>query len=55
VFACNDYSDSLKYRNDGAGKFLLAQEMISTTTAIASDNSGNYGMVWTYYDGDLDM
>ena len=57
IFACNDYGDSLKFRNDGAGGFLLANELLDTTTAVASDNSGNYGTVWTDYDsdGDLDM
>lgn len=55
IFCCDDNAESHIYLNDGAGNF-------STSTIIdfdvtATDDSGNYGSVWTDYDndGDLDL
>jgi len=56
LFACSDESDSRKYRNDGAGNFVLDNTLIYTESP-GSDHSGNYASIWTDYDndGDLDM
>ena len=57
LFACHDHGLSRSYSNDGYGNLVLDQQLINTESTIPSDNSGNYGSVWTDYDndGDLDM
>lgn len=57
IFACHDDGDSHKYQNDGTGSFVMDNAMVNTITTPSSDNSGNYGSIWTDYDndGDLDM
>lgn len=56
LFVCDDNAESHIFMNDGSG--LLAE---STTTinfdVTPSDDSGNYGSVWTDFDndGDLDL
>lgn len=54
IFACHDDAESHKFRGDAAGGFTLAPGLIDTT-APPSDHSGNYGSVWTDYDGDGDI
>jgi len=57
AFVCDDDAESKIWINDGAGKMLEANETIDMTTVPFSDNSGNYGSVWTDFDndGDLDL
>lgn len=54
VFAGNDDGDNSKYENDGTGNFAVNNALINTQTIPVSDNSGNYGSVWTDYDNDGD-
>ncbi|MEP0265891.1 FG-GAP-like repeat-containing protein [Dokdonia sp.] len=56
-FACHDDGISSPYRNNGNGAFTYDLDMINAVTAGDSDNSGNYGSIWTDYDndGDLDL
>lgn len=56
-FACHDDGISSPYRNTGTGTFTYDLDMINAVTDGDSDNSGNYGSIWTDYDndGDLDL
>lgn len=56
VFACHDDGMSRIWGNNGDGSFSPVT-WIDMTTVPASDNSGNYGSVWTDFDndGDLDL
>lgn len=57
IFACHDDAESRIWANDGTGNFVEADDWIDMATVPSSDNSGNYGSVWTDYDndGDLDL
>ncbi len=57
IFACHDDGESRIWANDGTGAFVQADEWIDMRTDPVSDNSGNYGSVWTDFDndGDLDL
>jgi hypothetical protein len=52
IFACHDEAESRIWGNDGAGVLVAANEWIDATTTPASDNSGNYGSVWTDINND---
>ena len=54
VFSCHDDAKSKIYLNNGDGTFEES-EIIDLTTTPASDNSGNYGSVWTDFDNDGDI
>ncbi len=56
-FACHDEGISSPYTNDGSGNFTYNLDLINAVSAGESDNSGNYGSIWTDYDndGDLDL
>ena len=53
-FLCNDEGTSLLLENDGTGGFTKS-EAIDFTTSPVSDNSGNYGSLWTDIDNDGDV
>lgn len=57
VFACHDDAESRIWGNDGTGNLMPQDDWIDMTTNPVSDNSGNYGSVWTDFDndGDLDL
>ena len=57
VFVCHDDAQSVIWGNDGTGILDLANEWIDMATTPISDNSGNYGSIWTDFDndGDLDL
>lgn len=57
LFICDDDSESEIYLNFGTGLMLVNNGFIDMSTVPASDNSGNYGSIWTDFDsdGDLDL
>ena len=57
IFGCHDDGISSVYNNDGAGNMTYDLGLIFAESTIPSDNSGNYGTIWTDYDsdGDLDL
>ena len=57
LFACHDIGLSKAFSNDGNGNLIYDSLLINAVSTIPSDNSGNYGTIWTDYDndGDLDM
>lgn len=56
-FACHDDAESRIWANDSTGNFIPADDWIDMATVPASDNSGNYGSIWSDFDndGDLDL
>lgn len=56
-FVCADTSKSLVYHGDGAGGLNPTYETLDPVSTVPSDNSGNYGNVWSDYDldGDQDL
>jgi hypothetical protein len=57
VFACHDDAAGRIWGNDGSGALQESNNWIDLATVPASDNSGNYGSVWSDIDndGDLDL
>ena len=55
IYACHDDAESLSFKNDGTGSFSLDQSLINTGVGNENMSSGNYGSVWTDYDGDGDL
>ncbi|MEZ4940237.1 MAG: FG-GAP-like repeat-containing protein [Saprospiraceae bacterium] len=57
AFVCHDDAEARIFLNDGLGALVYAPQTIDLTTVPASDNSGNYGSVWSDVDndGDLDL
>ncbi len=53
IFTCDDNGESSVYLNDGNGNF--AESNIINFNVTATDDSGNYGSVWTDFDGDGDF
>lgn len=56
-FVCADTSKSLVYHGDGTGNLVGSYATLDPVSTVPSDNSGNYGNVWTDYDldGDVDL
>lgn len=55
VFACHDDAESRIWGNDGTGNLVPADDWIDMNYDANSDNSGNYGSVWTDFDNDGDI
>lgn len=57
AFVCHDDGAARIFGNDGAGNLVLQPGWINLSTVPPSDNSGNYGSVWSDVDndGDLDL
>ena len=57
IFGCNDVGLSKMWGNNGSGQYPATSNFFSPATFPASDNSGNYGSVFTDFDtdGDLDF
>ncbi|MCH2064829.1 MAG: FG-GAP-like repeat-containing protein [Roseibacillus sp.] len=51
LFACDDNDDNHRYRNDGAGEFVLAPDLVGASLP-SSVSSGNYAAILTDYDND---
>ncbi len=56
-FVCHDVGKSLVFENDGAGGLAPTYQTLDPVSTVPSDNSGNYGNVWSDYDkdGDFDL
>ena len=54
-FACHDDAESRIWGNDGTGVLVEQNDWIDMATNPISDNSGNYGSVWTDFDNDGDI
>lgn len=55
AFGCHDDGESRIWQNDGTGVFVSADNWIDMVTTPASDNSGNYGSIWSDFDNDRDL
>ncbi|MCB0655843.1 MAG: VCBS repeat-containing protein [Saprospiraceae bacterium] len=57
LFVCNDNGISRIYGNDRQGNLSPQTGWLHLETETPSDNSGNYGSIWTDFDqdGDLDL
>jgi len=55
IFACHDDAESRIWQNNGNGTFSQADAWIDMATVPPSDNSGNYGSVWSDFDNDGDI
>lgn len=55
LFPCHDLGLNPPFRNTGDGSLVHDASLIDTSTTPVSDNSGNYGVIWTDYDGDGDI
>lgn len=53
LFTCDDNGESSVYLNDGTGNF--AESNIINFNVTTTDDSGNYGSVWTDFDNDGDF
>lgn len=54
VFCCDDNAESHIYLNDGSGVFNESTTTINFNVT-GTDDSGNYGSVWTDFDNDGDF
>lgn len=55
IFACHDDGISSPYKNTNNGTMTYDLSLINSASTIPSDNSGNYGSIWTDYDNDGDQ
>lgn len=55
AFVCHDDGAARIFANDGAGNLSLEPMWVNLATVPVSDNSGNYGSVWSDIDNDGDL
>ena len=55
AFACHDDGPGRIFINDGTGQLDYAPQTIDLSTEPPSDDSGNYGSVWSDVDNDGDI
>ncbi|MEZ4925611.1 MAG: FG-GAP-like repeat-containing protein [Saprospiraceae bacterium] len=55
AFACHDDGSAKIFANNGDGTFTYQPMWIDLTSYPSSDNSGNYGSVWSDVDNDGDV
>ena len=55
LFVCDDDGLSDPFRGDGMGGMTWDTGLISAASTVPSDNSGNYGSIWTDFDNDGDV
>jgi hypothetical protein len=55
LFVCHDDAESRIWGNNGDGTFFEADNWIDMSTTPVSDNSGNYGSIWSDFDNDGDI
>lgn len=57
AFGCHDDAESRIWGGDGMGALVPQNDWIDMVTTPSSDNSGNYGSVWSDFDrdGDIDL
>jgi hypothetical protein len=55
AFGCHDDGESRIWMNDGNGNLFNDLNVIDMKTTPISDNSGNYGSIWTDFDNDRDI
>ncbi len=55
AFGCHDDAAGRIWGNDGNGELLPQNSWIDLATVPPSDNSGNYGSVWSDIDNDRDL
>lgn len=55
LFCCDDNGESTIYLNDGTGNFTDSGSSIINFNITPTDDSGNYGSVWTDFDNDGDF
>ncbi len=55
LFCCDDNAESTIYLNDGSGNFTDSGSSIINFDVTNTDDSGNYGSVWTDFDNDGDF
>jgi hypothetical protein len=52
LFGCNDVGTSKMWGNSGTGTYPATTNFFSTNNPGSSDNSGNYGSIWTDVNND---
>jgi hypothetical protein len=55
AFVCHDDGAARIFGNDGIGSLVYQPGWINLATVPPSDNSGNYGSVWSDVDNDSDL
>lgn len=55
LFICDDDSESEVFLNNGTGVLIFDSDFLDMATIPESDNSGNYGSIWSDFDSDGDI
>lgn len=55
MWGCNDNALSAMWGNNGSGAYPDTTQFFNPATTPTTDNSGNYGTIWTDFDNDGDI